>query len=227
MLFFPLNSSPRQGLSGKATRLWHHLMAMSFSVPIKVYGTPSNDTTLFIANHISWFDISVLGSTLPVRFLAKDEVRTMPIIGWLASRAGTLYIPRGGRHASKRAVKTMVDALQLNHHVVLFAEGTTDDGHIKRFHSRLIQSAIEADCMIQPVAVLYPSANGEIMHPDSLFIGDTSMGESVKKFLASSELKVELHFLPAISTAGKSRDELASYAEDQVRQVIEAAMVAT
>ncbi len=230
MIFFPLRTNGNHanaglGLSGQCTRLWHRAMTRAFGVPVRVYGEPATRTTLFVANHISWFDISALGSVLPVRFLSKDEVRTIPVIGWLANRAGTLYIPRGGRHASKRATRTMIGALQQNHHVALFPEGTTGSGKIKRFHSRLLQSAIEADCLMQPVAIHYPSCNGEIMHPDALFIGDTSMAESVKKFLRSKALKVEIHFLPAINTTGKSRDELASYAENEIRKVIERATV--
>lgn len=45
MLFFPLRSARKQGLSGKFARLWHRLMAAAFGIPIQVYGQPASETT--------------------------------------------------------------------------------------------------------------------------------------------------------------------------------------
>lgn len=146
-------------------------------------------------------------------------------MGWLASRAGTLYIPRGGRTAAEQAISTMADALQNQHHVVLFAEGTTTNGEVKRFHSRLIQSAIDAQCNIQPIAIRYPSVSGNRVHPSAPFIGDMTMGQSLSQYLAAKDMVTELHFLEPIQVTGRTRDELASYAENKVRAVIEHAQV--
>ncbi len=57
---------------------------------IHQHGSPSDDTVLFVSNHISWSDIPVLGSLAPMRFLSKAEVGHWPVIGWLATT---------GRHA--------------------------------------------------------------------------------------------------------------------------------
>jgi 1-acyl-sn-glycerol-3-phosphate acyltransferase len=210
----------------KATRWWHRKMTRVMGVPVRVFGKPADDTTLFIANHISWFDINAFGSILPVRFLAKIEVKRMPIMGWLASRAGTLYIHRGGKAAASNTIDSMTDALKQEYHVVLFAEGTTQDGTINRFHSRLIQSAINAECHVQPVAIRYPSLNGEHVHPAALFIGDTTIGRSILNIMTAKNLFAEIHFLEPVKTSGKQRDELAAYAEEQVRDLIENAAVA-
>jgi 1-acyl-sn-glycerol-3-phosphate acyltransferase len=220
-IFFQKGAMPRQGLSSKITCWWHRRLANAFGIPVRVFGTPSDKATLFVANHISWFDISAIGSILPVRFLAKIEVKHMPVMGWLASRAGTLYIPRGGKTAADTANETMANALQQDHHVVLFAEGTTGDGNIKRFHSRLIQSAITAGSTLQPIAIRYPSNNQNNVHPAALFVGDTTMGQSVTKIMSTSDLVVEIHFLEPVEVTNKNRDELAAYAEDKVRSVIE------
>lgn len=220
-VFLQKGTMPRQGLSSKFTCWWHKRLANAFGVPVRVYGTPSDEATLFIANHISWFDICAIGGVLPVRFLSKIEVKNTPIIGWLASRAGTIYIPRGDKSASEDANNIMAKALLQDHHVVLFAEGTTGDGNIRRFHSRLIQSAITAGCIIQPVAVRYPKNNQNDLHPAALFVGDTTMGQSVKNVMSATDLVAEVHFLEPIEVTNKNRDELATYAESKVRSVIE------
>ena len=47
-----------------------------------------------VANHISWLDILVMLAVQPVRFVSKADVKHWPLIGWLATHAGTLYIER-------------------------------------------------------------------------------------------------------------------------------------
>jgi 1-acyl-sn-glycerol-3-phosphate acyltransferase len=219
--FFQKGTMPRQGLNSKFTCWWHRRLANAIGIPVRSFGTPSDKATLFVANHISWFDINAIGGILPVRFLSKLEVKHIPVVGWLASRAGTLYIPRGGRTAAEDANNIMADVLKQDHHVVLFAEGTTGDGNIKRFHSRLIQSAITAGCIVQPVAVRYPYNNENDVHPAALFVGDTTMGQSVSRIMSAPDLVAEIHFLEPIEVDNKNRDELAAYAEQQIRSVIE------
>lgn len=220
-VFFQNSHKPGKNIGSNITSWWHRRVANALGIKIRIHGTPSNDVTLYIANHISWFDISAVGSIIPVRFLSKIEVKHMPVMGWLASRAGTLYIPRGGKTAAEEAINTMTEALLKNHHVVLFAEGTTTNGEVRRFHSRLVQCAIDAGCTIQPLAIRYPSDNGEAVHPSALFTGDTTLGQSLARFMTTKNMVAEIHFLEPVHAHGKSRDELASYAEEKVRAVIE------
>lgn len=222
---------PRNGLAARTTSAWHRWASHAIGIDINTHGTPNDSATLYVANHISWFDISALGAHLPLRFLSKAEVQTWPIIGWLASRAGTLYIKRG-HHASSDAITSMQNALLDDQNVCLFPEGTTTDGQIKRFHSRLIQSAIEAGSMVQPVAIFYPphqqdkqalrdETTSTRIHPAVCFTGDTSMKQSFISMLKAKKIRAELHFLKAIDVSGKTRDELAQYCEQQVRNKIE------
>ena len=50
---------------------------------------------LIVTNHISWLDVFVLNAVVPMRFVAKSEVRRWPVIGWLCARAQTLFIELG------------------------------------------------------------------------------------------------------------------------------------
>ena len=51
--------------------------------------------TLYIANHVSWFDILCLGSVLNARFIAKKEVASMGIFGFLAKLSNTFFALSG------------------------------------------------------------------------------------------------------------------------------------
>jgi 1-acyl-sn-glycerol-3-phosphate acyltransferase len=220
-LLFQRGALPPRGIQSTITRWWHRNIARSLGVPVRVYGTPRNEATLFVSNHVSSFDIAALGSVLPVRFLSKIEVRHWPLLGWLATRAGTLYIPRGGRQAAANANKAIAEALEMKHNVLLFAEGTTSDGNVKRFHSRLMQSAVDSGVHVQPVAVRYPDPDGGMVHPAALYIDDISFIDSTRRMLVARQLEVEIYFGEAISAENKSRDELAKYTEAEVRRLLE------
>ena len=208
----------RSGQAAAFTSMWHRTLALALGIKISIYGTPHNAATLYVANHISWFDIPALGAHLPVRFLSKAEVKSWPLMGWLASSAGTLFIERGGRHASDAAIATMTKALSANQNICLFAEATTTDGHVRKFHGRLMQSAIDAGCYVQPVAIHYPPPAGEAqrVHPAMLYVGNTTMVESYCKVLRAKNISVNIYLLPPIEPTDKSRDELAQLAQSAV-----------
>ena len=129
--------------------------------------------------------------------------------------------------AYRTICKVMVEALSSKHNVVLFAEGTTTDGHLKRFHSRLIQSAVDSNAYVQQVAIRYPDPGGSKAHPDVHYVDGMSFMDLSKRILTARRLEVEIYFLDAISAKDKSRDELARYAENEVRNKLESLYSAT
>ncbi|MCW9013602.1 MAG: 1-acyl-sn-glycerol-3-phosphate acyltransferase [Gammaproteobacteria bacterium] len=218
-IFFLRNSNHPDTMAAKLTLWWHRRICRIFSVRVKTFGEISSTPCLFVINHISWFDIPALGSAVPVHFLSKDEVNSWPIIGWLANRAGTLFIKRGSRGAAEQSVGDICQALKAGGHVMIFPEGTTTDGtSVKRFHSRLLQAAIDAQVPIQPVALLYPHDEG--VHPKAPFIGDTQLLRSTLDMMSESHIDTELHFLPCLDTDHYSRDQLASLSHDQILQIV-------
>jgi 1-acyl-sn-glycerol-3-phosphate acyltransferase len=219
-ILFLRNSRPAHGFTTSVVGTWLGVLARIFGVKIKTCGTALAEKTLFVANHISWLDIVILGHLMPVHFLSKDEVKTMPIIGWLATRAGTLYIKRGCKVSASDSSSEITAALKQQHNSLIFAEGTTTDGHIKKFHSRLMQSAIDAHAMVQPVAIFYPVRNPQNnkieINPVTLFLAGRSTAESFDLITRAASIDVEVHFLEPIHSKGKTRDEIAQHAFDEV-----------
>lgn len=219
LIFLRGTMSPT-GLAARITRQWHRMVCRAFNIDITVYGKLPDTPVLMVANHISWFDIPALGSALSARYLSKQEVIGWPVVGWLATRAGTLYIQRGSRQASEHSMEKMANALQQGDHVIFFPEGTTTDGSsVRKFHARLFQSAIEAGVAIQPVAIRYPHETG--VHPKAPFVNDLTLYESAIGMLGEPHMQVELHFLQPIEIANKQRDDLAKQSELCIRQLLE------
>lgn len=111
--------------------------------------------TLFVSNHSSYVDILVLGTFVPARFVAKLEVAKWPIMGWLATNQGTIYIDRN-RTAISEGTEKLVKFIEEGESLILFPEGTTSDGcRILPFGSSFFDVAIKKNVLVQPVTVTY------------------------------------------------------------------------
>ena len=96
-LLFPFVSPARRQ---REVKRWSARLLRILAVRLHAYGDPPRRGTplMLIANHVSWLDIYAINAVLPVRFVAKAEVRRWPVIGWFSEKAGTLFIERARRH---------------------------------------------------------------------------------------------------------------------------------
>src|SRR5262249_30206297 len=101
------------------------------------YGiSPRAQGRMLLSNHISWIDVFAMLGALPSRFVAKSEIGRWPLVGWLVTLVGTLYIERGRRHAVAAMNQRVRDKLHAGETIVVFAEGTTTEGfELLPFHS--------------------------------------------------------------------------------------------
>lgn len=199
----PVASPP---LKARLIKWWcgHLLAAFNFRV-ISQGHVPLDDaslrTTMFIANHISWTDIQALNSIVTLRFIAKSEITSWPVFGYLATKTNALFIDRSKRHDAARIVNTAKLSLEAGDNLCFFPEGTTTDGtEIKPFKSSLVQAAIQANATIRPVAIRYPGPNGSI-NTGVAYAGETTLLESIRQLLSQKHPVVELHFLAPIPIA--------------------------
>lgn len=193
---------------------------LSAALPLRVTvsGKLPGQPMLWVCNHVSWTDIALLGMLAPLSFLSKAEVRTWPVAGWLALKAGTLFIRRGSGD-SKLIQKQMGEHLLGNHSLAIFPEGTTTDGRsLRTFHGRLLSSAIETGVALQPVAIQY-LRNGK---PDKIapFIGDDDLLSHLRRLFANEVSDVHIQLLEPIDSHGKERAALAFEAQQAVKRAL-------
>lgn len=173
---------------------------------VRLVGEQPRRPMLWLANHLSWADIPLLGMLSPMSFLAKAEVRQWPLLGWLAAEAGTAFIQRGAGE-SGQLNKQLALHLQEGRNVLIFPEGTTTDGSVVRpFHSRLLSCAIETGSPIQPVAIRY--LRGGQSDTISPFIGDDDLLSHLFRLLAEDTATVEIRLLAPIGSQGMDRNRL-------------------
>ncbi len=206
---FPFYSVARRGL---AVKRWSKSLLDMFGVKLHVHGkAPRRHTqpVMLVANHVSWLDIYAINAVLPVRFVAKSEIRAWPVIGWLSAKTGTLFIERARRRDALRISGEMVTAMQHGDVVTVFPEGTTTDGsHVLRFHGSLLQPAVEAGAELHPVALRYQRSDGSLC-VEAAYDGDKSLWDTLKLMTAQPAIHVHVWFLPALATDASDRRTLA------------------
>jgi len=139
-------------------------IAWIFGARVRVQGEAVRPHTLIVANHLSWFDIVVMGGATGCTFVAKDELGH-PFIHWLADQNHTIYVKRTHRKGAKDQAIATAAALEGVQPVALFAEGTTGPGtHLLPFRSTLLEAANYAakDVEVRPVAIDYGSAATDV-----------------------------------------------------------------
>jgi 1-acyl-sn-glycerol-3-phosphate acyltransferase len=158
--------------------------------------------TLLVSNHISWLDIIIIGQYLPAYFVAKSDILTWPIIGYLSKQGGTIFIRRGDKKHIKATTEKMVWVLKQNSNIIAFPEGTTTRGdEVLDFHASLFQPALLTRSAIQPVALQYQG----VAEQQAPFIGDDDFIPHLIKMLKLDKIEVRLCFLPVINSSGKNR----------------------
>lgn len=196
-----------KSLSRKIPVIWHRSLLFLVGVRVHVHGTPSKQKPImFVANHISWSDILVLGSVCELCFIAKDEVKNWPGINYLAKLQRTVFVNRQRRADSKNQANTISNRLLEGDVMVLFAEGTTGDGNkLTPFKSALLgapqialsQSEIN-QIYIQPIAIAYNTLHGmplgRFHQAHAAWPGDVELMPHLINFIRQGAFDVDVAF---------------------------------
>lgn len=197
------------------TSWWHNRLADILGVHVTVSGWRPRPPVLLASNHVSWLDIVVLGGLTPTVFLSKQEVRHWPLVGWLAARAGTLFIRRGEGQAGT-ITEQIAHRLGDDGLLTLFPEGTTTDGReVRPFFSRLFGAAIETGTPVVPVALRYHIDGAH--DPVAPYTDDQSLSANLLGLMRRRRTQVHVNFAEPITVGGKSRRDLSRQAHDAVR----------
>lgn len=224
-LFCVATIYPFVGLQARSwlNNMWSRMLMAICGVKVQVIGQPvMTGSALWVANHVSWIDIFILSSVRCVAFIAKQDIRKWPVIGWLVYKAGTVFIDRTQRNSVRRVgeqMQAMFDTAQV---VGLFAEGTTSTGFdVLPFHASLFEPPLRAGVVIQPVALRFYQGT---QRSDLLaFVGEQTLVGNMWVLLGATGSRVEVEFLPAIPPSESQplgRAEVATLVREQIRNAV-------
>ena len=202
--------------------IWYHRRCcrlLGFRVVRR--GKPKQDgPVLFVSNHCSYLDITVLGSLVPASFVAKADVARWPLFGTLAKLQRSVFVDR----QSFRAVKhrdEMSERLEAGDNLILFPEGTSNDGNrVLPFKSSLLSVAeLEPGgrpLTVQPVSIAYTMLDGlpmgRYLRPFFAWYGDMDMASHLWQWAGLGRLTVVVRFHEPVTLARfGSRKVLSEY----------------
>lgn len=176
----------------RCMRLWARSMSRAAGVRVVVHGAEHiHNGAIYMQNHVSWFDIFAVASILPrYTFVAKSELRKIPLFGRGAEAAGIVFIDRDNRKSAFESYKIATAEVQRGRNVVVCPEGTRGrDYHLRPFKKGPFVLAIAAQAPIVPVVV---HGALEVMRKGSMRVRPNT---------------VRIHFLEPVPTKGYTYED--------------------
>lgn len=146
-----------------------------------------------VANHLTYLDIAILSAAMPCFFVAKTEIERWPYFGKAASVGGTLFINRSSLTSAEKVAKAISERLKLSIPVLFFPEGTSTDGAMLRFHSRLFEPAVRVGAPVTAATIRYVTSDGS-SERELCWFGDDDFGPHLVKTLRMPAFHAEIHF---------------------------------
>ncbi|MEJ8475111.1 lysophospholipid acyltransferase family protein [Roseibium algae] len=220
----------------KLPHFWHRIASRLVGIRVRQIGKPEDARPLLItANHASWLDIVVVGSLMPLSFIAKSEVSGWPIFGLLAKLQRTVFVNRTRRSDTGNVANAIAERMSQGDAMVLFAEGTSSDGnYVLPFRSALLGAATRAlgkkdEVWVQPLSIAFHSLHGLPMgrrhRPHVAWYGDMELAGHLWGVFKAGSLDVVVTWGPPVRvSAHTDRKALSSELEACVRSMASASL---
>lgn len=191
-------------------RPWARAILGLTGIRLRVIGRVPPGPVVFAANHQSSLDVPVTSAGLPRPFLyvARHELRSWPIVGWVLEKSACLFIRRDNPRAALQSLRAAGERVRGGESVLLFPEGGRSYTHgTRRFMRGAFLLAIEAGVPVVPVAMV------------------GNVGVADERIRAARPGEVHLVLGEPIATAGLARGDAGALCA-QVQAAVDALMAA-
>ena len=210
--FCPKNSAP----NARALWLQRHSrrVVKVFNLEAHVEG-PVPTRGLLVSNHQGYLDVFVLASITPAVFVAKREIKSWPVIGWLTQMGGTLFVDRARRVQVGQVNDEIQATLNRGALVVLFPEGKSSNGQtVLPFKSSLLEPAAKSTHPLSVSAIQYTIENGD-SGEDVCYWGKHTFFPHLLNLLGKRAIRATVRFAP-VQRTGADRKELAVQLREEI-----------
>lgn len=184
---------------------WCVRLLKRLEIELTIEGVPPS-VGLVVSNHLGYLDILVLSAAMPCVFVAKREIKSWPVIGWITTLAGTVYIDRTTKMATHSVQTGLLAALDNGVRVTLFPEGTSSDGkQVLPFHSPLIEAAVQSHAPITAAFISYEVQGGDAAL-DVCYYGDMVLATHLFRLLRKCNVRAVVRFHPQSKTYTDRKD---------------------
>lgn len=140
-------------------KTWAKILLWVAGVKVKVIGLENisrNENYVYVANHVSGFDIPVVMASLPgqLRIVFKKELTKIPVFGWQLRIGPYILIDRENPAKAMESLEKAKKKIEKGVSVLLFAEGTRSlDGNIQSFKRGAFTLATRSGKKIIPLTI--------------------------------------------------------------------------
>jgi 1-acyl-sn-glycerol-3-phosphate acyltransferase len=216
----------RRGWTARLPLFYHRHCCRLLGLKVRRIGQPvAARPVLFVSNHVSYADITVLGSLIPGSFIAKSEVAGWPFFGWLAKLQRSVFVDRQVRSTAQQR-DAISERLAAKDVLILFPEGTSGDGNfVLPFKSSLFSVVFGRDSdlqiAVQPVSIAYTRLDGlpigRRLRPLFAYYGDMTLPPHLWQFLGLGTVEIVVEFHQPTSVADwVSRKALAQFCYERI-----------
>ncbi|TAN44534.1 MAG: 1-acyl-sn-glycerol-3-phosphate acyltransferase [Nitrospirae bacterium] len=175
--------------------LWAKTMCRILGIRISLSGESFMQSGFTVCNHISYIDIAVLAGIRPTLFVAKEEMGSWPMFGWLARLAGTIFINRGSAKSAIDAMKDIKKAIDAGVNVIVFPEGTTGDGNgLLQFKNAFFNIPAALGVKVIPVSLAYGTEDNDGGVCPVAWYGDMALLPHLMALLGLGRIDAALSF---------------------------------
>lgn len=209
-------------VGSRACRAWGWLTCRILGVRVTADGPRPRGLFLVACNHLSYLDILVLSSLYPSTFVAKREIASWPVFGWIARGAGTIFVDRERPRDVVRVGREMTSRLRAGVALTLFPEGRSTPGsEVLPFQPSLLEPAAAVGVPCFAVALTYETPGVSI--PPSVTVcwyDRMDFVSHIVRLMRIPRIEARVRFAgpPVVST---DRKTLATRLETSVRTVFE------
>jgi 1-acyl-sn-glycerol-3-phosphate acyltransferase len=157
-------------IADRVLRAWCRLVLFCAGARVVARARPLDPrkSYVFVSNHTSNMDVPAIvpSAPVPVRFIAKSQLRRLPLFGWAAARMGHVFIDRRDSHGAAKAIQGRLDQGLTGIGLFFFAEGTrstTDE--MLPFKKGAAVAALTSDLDCVPIGV---AGAREVLEPKGL-----------------------------------------------------------
>lgn len=160
---------------------------------VETAGSPPA-AAIYGANHLGYTDIVMLAAATPVVFVSKSEVKGWPVLGSLATCAGTLYLRRERKEDLLTVARQFEPVAAAGIPVVVFLEGTSSNGDgVLPFRPSLLAPAVAGNWPVAPVSLDYSVTPGTVGQ-DVAWWGDMEFFPHFLNLLARDSVTARVAF---------------------------------
>ena len=139
-----------------------------------------------MTNHQSYLDVFGLLSVLPVdfKFLMKQELMKIPLLGFAMRRAGYIGIEREDPRKAVESMRAAAERIKNSASVLIFPEGTrSQDGNLQAFKRGGFNLALRAGCDIMPIGI---AGSGRLLPKGSFSVKKGTFAISIGRPIKTS-----------------------------------------